>query len=164
MLTKIIGDSFTAAVWVHSETTTAEIFCSAVSAWPFGICSHLSLFMSHLPYTHTLDFPLLFIIHHFSRMMSAPPDAICCRPHVNAKLNGKSKWAKWFAHDSGPLVSQRPDTLGLQRQEIGSRGNESWPCDVIYYNPLVRRGGVSLITGTSGRINSVLHDGWLQEP
>ena len=58
------------------------------------------------------------------------------------------------------------DALGLHRKEIGSGGNESRLCDVIYYNPSGERGGgVSLITGSSEHIRAaVQHDNRLQEP
>ena len=44
------------------------------------------------------------------------------------------------------LVAQQSDTLGLHGKEIGSGGNEKRPCDVIYYDASVERGGVYLIT------------------
>lgn len=90
-----------------------------------------SFHVSHIP---TSVSPPLSLIHHFSSMMSAAPDAMCWHPHINAKVNGKTKGAKWFALDCGVLAAQQSDTLGLRRKEIGSRGNESRPCDVIYYN------------------------------
>lgn len=50
---------------------------------------------------------------------------------------------------SGLLVARQSDILGLHRKEIGSRGNERRPCDVIYYNTSGERGGASLITESS---------------
>lgn len=61
------------------------------------------------------------------------------------------------------LAASQSGTLGLDRKEIGSRGNESGPCDVIYYYRSVERGGG--ITHYSERSRAAVeHDNWLQEP
>lgn len=144
----------------YTEIIIAEQFSFATYAWSWAyaaICL-LSHFMSPM-------FSLLFfLIHHLSSMMSRTPDAMCWHPHINAKVNGKTKGGKWFAQGCGLLLSRHSDTLGLHRKEIGSRGNESRLYDVIYYNPSVRRGGVSLITGSNEQLSCVQHDCWLQEP
>lgn len=146
---RVTGDSFT------TEIIMAAQFCSATYAWPWvyaAICLCWVIWVSHIP---TSVFPPLFLIHHFSSMMSTAPDAMCWHPQINAKVNGKTKGVKWFARGCGLLLSRHSDTLGLHRKEIGSRGNESRLCDVIYYNTSVKRGGVSLITGSNEQLSCV---------